>query len=148
MYKLNVPSCDSIDCLKSSLFNFSSVSTLSFPEKGGRTVDTLCLPDAAAYELLWNSKTSLRLAVLVERYKTLGCIYLEGTLWVFVLRFCYVLRFLRPYAMMFSATWILTPDPLIALVLATAPWPNFTTSLICQSCLIVCHDPGRLSRPV
>jgi hypothetical protein len=45
-----------IGCVKSSLLNLRYLSTLNFPEKGGKTVEAVCLPVTAAWDLQWNSE--------------------------------------------------------------------------------------------
>ena len=61
MYKLNVHLYDWLDYLKSSWLNFSSVSAVNYPEKGGRTADAASLTVTAEYKSLWNSEPALGL---------------------------------------------------------------------------------------
>ena len=55
MYKPSVPLCDAIDYLRSTWLKLSSVSTVNFPETGGRTVDTASLPVTAQSQRFSNN---------------------------------------------------------------------------------------------
>jgi hypothetical protein len=96
MYTLNVPLCDWNDYLKSSLHNFSSVSTVNSCEKGGRTVGaassqvTLNTSHCGILNPHWHWKQMAESCVMV------GCIISRGVKLFYILGFLYVLRDFRP----------------------------------------------------
>ena len=89
MYKPSVPLCDAIDYLRSTWLKLSSVSTVNFPETGGRTVDAASLPVTAEYKSLWNSKPHSNWTQMVERCVTAGCLISKGVCVLSVLWFMY-----------------------------------------------------------